>query len=412
MAELNDNPLSAKFNIPAAREGSIKNNESEIVLLRRALKTTNNDLQIRVPLRSENYVPGVSGWSFNLAGDAELNSAFIRGTLVAADGLFSGNLQAAGGTFTGTLQGVDGTFTGNLSATQITADFLSVNRLQINSIPGDRMANLSITADKIANLSITAAQIADLTISTGKIANGAVTEGKIGNLAISAGKIQNGAIIAEKISDLTITAGKISNLTITADKIADLTITGAKIANATIGSAKIVSLAAEKISAGTITSVGLSNSTNITTLGLTVSVNAASFQAGLTSTTGAFSSVLSNAGMPASTDFGLPTVQRRADNILVRFTSSARYKKNIVPVESPSAVLDLKLRKYDALDDSSFNQVGLIAEEVDALGLSPLVKYDSEGRPDGVSYELVGAMLAPHVKALEARVTALENANG
>ena len=335
--------------IPDSRSGSYLNLESELISLRRALKTTSGSLLVRVPLFSENYIQNVQGWRFELSGNVEINNLVARGT-IEANGIFTGTLGAS------TVNAI------SINANQITAGFLNVDRLQVNSINGNR-------------------------ISDGSIGGG-------------------------KIADATISAAKIENLTITADKIANLTITGGKIANATISSAKIVSLAAEKISAGTITSVGLSQATNITTLGLTVSVSAASFQAGLTSTTGAFSSVLSNAGMPASTDFGLPTVQRRADNVLVRFTSSARYKKNIVPVESPSAVLDLELRKYDALDDSSFNQVGLIAEEVDALGLSPLVKYDSEGRPDGVSYELVGAMLAPHVKALEARVAALEEANG
>jgi hypothetical protein len=33
-----DKPLSRPFNIPAAREGSVKNNESEIVALKRRIR--------------------------------------------------------------------------------------------------------------------------------------------------------------------------------------------------------------------------------------------------------------------------------------------------------------------------------------------------------------------------------------
>jgi hypothetical protein len=33
-----DKPLSRPFNIPTAREGSVKNNESEIIVLKRRIK--------------------------------------------------------------------------------------------------------------------------------------------------------------------------------------------------------------------------------------------------------------------------------------------------------------------------------------------------------------------------------------
>jgi hypothetical protein len=42
--EKNDDALSRAFNIPGAREGSVKNNESDILLLKRRIKA----LELRV----------------------------------------------------------------------------------------------------------------------------------------------------------------------------------------------------------------------------------------------------------------------------------------------------------------------------------------------------------------------------
>lgn len=82
--------------------------------------------------------------------------------------------------------------------------------------------------------------IADDAVTEGYIAAGAVTEAKIGALAVTSGKLGALAVTSAKLDDLAVTEGK----------IAALAVTNAKIADATIASAKIVSLAADKIVAG------------------------------------------------------------------------------------------------------------------------------------------------------------------
>lgn len=54
--------------------------------------------------------------------------------------------------------------------------------------------------------------------------------------------------------------------------------------------------------------------------------------------------------------------------------------------------------------------LGLIAEDVHALGLTELVEYDDQGRPDAVHYDRLALYLLPMVQELWARVRDLESA--
>ena len=107
-----------------------------------------------------------------------------------------------------------------------------------------------------------------------------------------------------------------------------------------------------------------------------------------------------------------------SDNgLLKRSTSSRRYETNIVDAVHGLADLQ-KLRSvtYTGINDGDKVFGGLIAEEVDAAGLSEFVVYDDEGRPDALHY---GNMAGLFVKAiqelaaknadLEARLAALES---
>jgi hypothetical protein len=90
-----------------------------------------------------------------------------------------------------------------------------------------------------------------------------------------------------------------------------------------------------------------------------------------------------------------------ATGILYRSTSSARYKKDITDI--PYGLSDvLKLRpvvyKGTGAIDSEQWMGGLIAEEVDAVGLREFVQYDTNGRPDALHY---GPMVALAFKAIQ-----------
>ena len=81
-------------------------------------------------------------------------------------------------------------------------------------------------------------------------------------------------------------------------------------------------------------------------------------------------------------------------NQILRFTSSARYKKDIKPMGKASeSIFALKPVTFLAKDDAKgIPQFGLIAEEV--VKVNPdLVSRDADGRPDSVSYLQINAML-------------------
>tara|TARA_R110001583_G_scaffold325_4_gene2900 strand:- start:1826 stop:2944 length:1119 start_codon:yes stop_codon:yes gene_type:complete len=81
-------------------------------------------------------------------------------------------------------------------------------------------------------------------------------------------------------------------------------------------------------------------------------------------------------------------------NVVMGSSSSARYKTNLNTIERGRYMDLLKLNtytfKYKANGIESF---GLIAEEVDRLGLTELVMYDSDGKPDNVQYKLLSVSL-------------------
>ncbi|KAA9105002.1 tail fiber domain-containing protein [Microbacterium rhizomatis] len=64
--------------------------------------------------------------------------------------------------------------------------------------------------------------------------------------------------------------------------------------------------------------------------------------------------------------------------------------------------------KTDPLRRDAPIEVGLIAEDLDALGLTWLVYYDAEGLPAGVHYEKLALALLPIVQDHEARLTEAE----
>lgn len=97
-------------------------------------------------------------------------------------------------------------------------------------------------------------------------------------------------------------------------------------------------------------------------------------------------------------------------DVLKKSTSSLRYKVNVRDEQfDHSALLRLRpvrfqdKRQYEKQGEEAREYVGLIAEEVDALGLKEFVFYDGEGRPDGVQYDRLVVGLLSLVKDLYER---------
>lgn len=94
--------------------------------------------------------------------------------------------------------------------------------------------------------------------------------------------------------------------------------------------------------------------------------------------------------------------------------SSREFKENIkTAVIDPATVLQLRVVTYryieavELLGSEAETEVGLIAEEVDALGLKWLVEYQ-DGKPIGIKFHLIAMALIVVAQDHESRIAALE----
>jgi hypothetical protein len=133
---------------------------------------------------------------------------------------------------------------------------------------------------------------------------------------------------------------------------------------------------------------------------------------------------------------GAPVYIRTSSGNMFISSSSRRYKTNITDARELPGLLDVSVRTWqdkadvelaerlkefrkgtgegpvpqslaDAEVDAPRN-FGAVAEEVDELGLTELVRYDAYGRPDGLLYEMFGVALIPEIRKLRDRITELE----
>jgi hypothetical protein len=87
---------------------------------------------------------------------------------------------------------------------------------------------------------------------------------------------------------------------------------------------------------------------------------------------------------------------------LRRENSSARYKKNIKPLEDNfDKILQVAPKSYTDQAKKG-KHIGYIAEEFANIGLENLVIYDEQGKPDAIRYDHISIYLVEVVKELKA----------
>lgn len=96
-------------------------------------------------------------------------------------------------------------------------------------------------------------------------------------------------------------------------------------------------------------------------------------------------------------------------------SSSARYKQDIVDADVPDELFrSIAPRRFryrsqvDVEGAAAPFDVGFIAEELDAAGITEPVFYDAEGRPEGINYDRLTPFLWAVVRRLVDRVDTLE----
>lgn len=105
-----------------------------------------------------------------------------------------------------------------------------------------------------------------------------------------------------------------------------------------------------------------------------------------------------------------------SNGLLYRSTSSLKYKVDVQPATHGLAeVLQLRPVTYKTHTDADIIYGGLIAEEVDDVGLTEFVQYADDGTPDALAYGNMVSLafkaiqeLNGKIEALEARLAALE----
>jgi hypothetical protein len=99
-----------------------------------------------------------------------------------------------------------------------------------------------------------------------------------------------------------------------------------------------------------------------------------------------------------------------SDNgFLQRSTSSLKYKTDVKDATHGLAeVLQLRPVTYKGKNDGDTVFGGLIAEEVDAVGLTEFVQYAEDGSPDALAYGNMVSLLVKAIQEQQAQITSLK----
>jgi hypothetical protein len=98
--------------------------------------------------------------------------------------------------------------------------------------------------------------------------------------------------------------------------------------------------------------------------------------------------------------------------------STLKVKQDIsdVAIEDPKNILNLKLKRYKYKNSvravqNRYNRewmYGYIAEEVQDLGIEPILSYDKDGEPDGIDYGLISTLVLELVKVQQNEIDSLK----
>jgi len=101
----------------------------------------------------------------------------------------------------------------------------------------------------------------------------------------------------------------------------------------------------------------------------------------------------------------------------ITVTSSEKEKEHITDIQNDiDDILKLNPKEYNYTNDSKIHY-GLIAEEVDEVGLSEFVDYNEDNQPDAVQYSRMVSLCIKAIQELKAdndalrtRIETIENA--
>lgn len=113
-------------------------------------------------------------------------------------------------------------------------------------------------------------------------------------------------------------------------------------------------------------------------------------------------------GVYANTTGSAANVFVASNGLLQRSTSSLKYKTDVQnALHGLAEVMQLRPVTYKGKTDGDKIFGGLIAEEVDAVGLTEFVQYAEDGSPDALAYGNMVSLLVKAIQEQQALITAL-----
>lgn len=99
--------------------------------------------------------------------------------------------------------------------------------------------------------------------------------------------------------------------------------------------------------------------------------------------------------------------------IITRESSSRRYKQNIRPLDHRdiARIMTIEAKQYEMKKEygpSGWSTIGYLAEDLHEAGLSDLVIYDEQGKPDGVKYKKIALYVNEVVKSQQKIIQQLQ----
>ena len=332
-----------------------------------------------------------------ISGTANGNYSLISNTAYTAN-LANGSLNATllGGTLTtaaqpnvtslGTLSGV--TATGNITGANLIGVFANGN------------SNISIPASN-GNITMATAGSERLRIDTsGNVGIGTSSPSSI--LHVSKGDSTNATLIINQADDPTISASRpllslrknnVTGFNISCEGTSGFTGLTYYAAASSTGQHVFLTNNNERARIDSSGNVGIGNSSPTTTL----AVNGTAYISGNTqiASLGVGTAATGNAGEVKAT--------------LFTETSSMILKENFRLIEDPlSKVLQLTGFIFDRKDNTSKDEVGLIAEDVHKV-MPNLVKLDKNGNPESVAYTRLTVYLLEAIKTLQNQIDELKS---
>lgn len=294
---------------------------------------------------------------------------------------------------------VDANYIGNLPASKITSGTIDAARLPAVSSDWADITNKPTTFPPETH-SHSASDITSGTFGSDRIASGAIWGTQ--NAAGATSKIEGNSIGAGDIGPAAVNTSELVDLAVTSAKLATDAVTNAKIATDAVTQSNI---AADSVGPSELIETGSYTMANITFTGTMFQDTSTRI-----STTGAMQPVTSGGA-------GTTLYQASSGSVILRGTSSRRYKLFEEPVDTGLGILNLQPKtwidkaEYENNNNSTdgLNRyIGFMAEDLDDAGFGIFVHHNPDGSAESIDYGKLVAAVVPVLKYLTDEVASLK----